>query len=48
VWDLLGDRRLGPEVEVIGGVLAADCAGLLSDFFRQLRNTGPGRDVSNR
>ena len=44
VWDLLDDRRLGPEVEVIGGVLAAECAGLLSAFFRQLRNTAPGRD----
>ena len=45
VWDLLDDRRLGPEVEVIGGVLAAECAELLSAFFRQLRNTSPGRDA---
>ena len=45
VWDLLDDRRLGPEVGVIGGVLAAECAGLLSAFFRELRNTSPGRDV---
>ena len=44
VWDLLDDRRLGPEVEVLGGVLAAECAGLLSAFFRELRNTAPGRD----
>ena len=48
VWDLLDDRRLGPEVEVIGGVLAAECAGLLSAFFRQLRNRDtrpPGSSV---
>jgi tRNA(adenine34) deaminase len=36
-WDLVRDPRLGHPVEVIGGVLAAECAGLLSDFFRQRR-----------
>jgi tRNA(adenine34) deaminase len=40
-WDLLHDRRLGPPVEVIGGVLAADCAELLRDFFgRHREDTG--------
>jgi tRNA(adenine34) deaminase len=37
VWDVLHDRRLGPPVEVIGGVLAAECAVLLSDFFSRRR-----------
>ncbi len=37
VWDVLHDRRLGPPVEVIGGVLAAQCAGLLGAFFRPRR-----------
>jgi tRNA(adenine34) deaminase len=37
VWDVLHDRRLGPPVEVIGGVLAAQCAQLLGDFFRPRR-----------
>jgi tRNA(adenine34) deaminase len=37
VWDLLHDRRLGPQVEVIGGVLATQCADLLGDFFRPRR-----------
>jgi tRNA(adenine34) deaminase len=37
VWDLLRDRRLGHSVEVIGGVLAAECGDLLSDFFGHLR-----------
>lgn len=37
VWDPLHDRRLGEQVEVIGGVLAGECAGLLRDFFEQRR-----------
>ena len=36
-WDLLHDRRLGPPVEVISGVLAADCAAPLREFFGKLR-----------
>jgi tRNA(adenine34) deaminase len=37
LWDVLRDRRLGPPVEVIGGVLADECAQLLTAFFDQLR-----------
>jgi len=37
VWDVLHDPRLGPPVEVIGGVLAGPCAALLQDFFSQRR-----------
>jgi tRNA(adenine34) deaminase len=37
VWDLLHDRRLGPDVEVISGVLEPECAALLTQFFGQLR-----------
>ncbi len=36
-WDLVRDPRHGQSVEVIGGVLAAECAGLLGDFFRPRR-----------
>jgi tRNA(adenine34) deaminase len=36
-WDLLHDRRLGAPVEVISGVLAADCAAPLREFFGKLR-----------
>ncbi len=36
-WDLLHDRRLGPPVEVLGGVLAADCAAILREFFGERR-----------
>jgi tRNA(adenine34) deaminase len=37
VWDVLHDPRLGPAVEVRGGVLAAECSGLLQAFFGQRR-----------
>jgi tRNA(adenine34) deaminase len=34
VHDLLRDRRLNHRVEVIGGVLEAECAAVLTTFFR--------------
>ena len=34
VYDLLRDRRLNHQVEVIGGVLEAQCASGLTAFFR--------------
>lgn len=37
VWDVLHDPRLGPSVEVRGGVLAAECAALLQAFFDKRR-----------
>jgi tRNA(adenine34) deaminase len=37
VWDVLHDPRLGPPVEVRGGVLAAECAALLQQFFDRRR-----------
>jgi tRNA(adenine34) deaminase len=37
LWDLVRDRRLNHRPEVIGGVLADDCAGLLTTFFRHDR-----------
>jgi tRNA(adenine34) deaminase len=37
LWDVVRDRRLGPPVEVIGGVLAEPCAALLTSFFERLR-----------
>ncbi len=37
ISDALFDRRLGPAIEVISGVLADDCADLLKDFFKRLR-----------
>jgi tRNA(adenine34) deaminase len=33
LWDVLRDRRLNHQPEVIGGVLAAECAAVLRDFF---------------
>jgi tRNA(adenine34) deaminase len=37
LWDVLRDRRLGPPVEVLGGVLEAECAALISGFFERRR-----------
>ncbi|MEV5756021.1 tRNA adenosine(34) deaminase TadA [Streptomyces tendae] len=34
LWDVMRDRRLNHRPEVIEGVLADDCARLLTDFFR--------------
>jgi tRNA(adenine34) deaminase len=37
LWDVLRDRRLGPPVEVISGVLPDECAALLRAFFERRR-----------
>ncbi|MGW3724688.1 nucleoside deaminase [Streptomyces sp. F001] len=34
LWDVIRDRRLNHRPEVIEGVLAEECARLLTDFFR--------------
>jgi tRNA(adenine34) deaminase len=38
LWDVLRDRRLNHRAEVVGGVLADDCAALLREFFAQRRS----------
>jgi tRNA(adenine34) deaminase len=38
LWDVLRDRRLNHRPEVISGVLAAECAAVLSDFFADRRD----------
>ncbi len=37
LWDVVRDPRLSHRPEVLGGVLAADCAELLRQFFRERR-----------
>ncbi|WNV91956.1 nucleoside deaminase [Umezawaea sp. Da 62-37] len=37
LWDVVRDRRLNHRPEVVGGVLEADCAALLADFFTDHR-----------
>lgn len=37
LWDVVRDPRLNHQVEVIGGVREAECADLLSSFFRLRR-----------
>lgn len=42
LWDVLRDRRLNHRPEVVAGVLAEECAGVLLDFFAGHRD-GAGR-----
>lgn len=37
LWDVLRDRRLTHRPEVVGGVLATECAALLESFFADHR-----------
>ncbi len=37
IWDLIRDARALTQIEVVSGVLAEDCALLLSDFFASKR-----------
>jgi tRNA(adenine34) deaminase len=43
LWDVLRDRRLTHRVQVRGGVLEAQCAQLLLDFFAAQRPAAAGR-----
>ncbi|HUX63871.1 tRNA adenosine(34) deaminase TadA [Sulfuricella sp.] len=45
IIDLPAETRLNHHAEVVGGVLADECGGLLSDFFAQRR--GKGYHVAN-
>ncbi|MFN8148537.1 MAG: tRNA adenosine(34) deaminase TadA [Candidatus Nanopelagicales bacterium] len=40
LWDVLRDGRLNHRPEVVAGVLAGECAALLSDFFASRRTEG--------
>ena len=37
LWDVVRDRRLNHRPEVVGGVLAGECAALLEEFFARQR-----------
>ena len=37
LWDVVRDRRLNHRPEVISGVLAGECAGVLEEFFARQR-----------
>ncbi|MGH4025294.1 MAG: nucleoside deaminase, partial [Pseudonocardiaceae bacterium] len=41
LWDVVRDRRLSHRPEVVGGVLADDCAALLTAFFTPHRRPRP-------
>ncbi len=38
LWDVVRDRRLNHRPEVVGGVLADECAALLDEFFAGQRD----------
>ncbi len=38
LWDVVRDRRLTHRPEVVGGVLEAECAALLTGFFADHRD----------
>ncbi|MEU3766987.1 nucleoside deaminase [Amycolatopsis keratiniphila] len=42
LWDVVRDRRLSHRAEVVGGVLEAECAALLEDFFHGQRGNRTG------
>ena len=42
LWDVVRDPRLNHRPEVVGGVLAEDCAELLRSFFGPHRGLPPG------
>ena len=37
LYNILNDKRLNHQVEVVSGVLGEECAALLKDFFRERR-----------
>ncbi len=38
LYQICGDRRLGKPIPVKGGVMEAECAGILSEFFKKKRS----------
>jgi len=42
LWDVLRDRRLNHRPEVVSGVMAEECAGVLLEFFSAQRGRDPG------
>jgi tRNA(adenine34) deaminase len=42
LWDVVRDRRLNHRPEVVGGVLAQECADLLLTFFAERRDASAG------
>jgi tRNA(adenine34) deaminase len=41
LWDVVRDRRLNHRPEVLAGVLADECAAILTEFFAGRRDRGP-------
>lgn len=45
-WDLVRDRRLNHQVEVIPDIMESECAGLIRDFLEEKRSTNGDAKVS--
>ena len=41
LFGMFSDARLNHQIEVLGGVLAAECSQILKDFFRRKRTSRP-------
>jgi len=40
LFNIVKDKRLNHQVELVGGVLEAKCGGILKDFFSKVRSNG--------
>ena len=43
LFNIVKDKRLNHQVELVGGVLEAKCGGILKDFFSKVRANGIGK-----
>jgi len=43
LFNIVKDKRLNHQVELVGGVLEAKCGGILKDFFSKVRSNGIGK-----
>ena len=43
LFNIVKDKRLNHQVELVGGVLEAKCGGILKDFFSKVRSSGIGK-----
>jgi len=43
LFNIVKDKRLNHQVELVGGVLEAKCSGILKDFFSKVRSNGIGK-----
>ena len=47
LFNIVQDKRLNHQVELVGGVMEAKCGGILKDFFKKVRKEGMGKPEWN-